>query len=87
MEFKILENSVIYGATEQVLAEITFQETESGLFCINHTVVDSSLKGQGIGGKLVEMAVQEIERRGGRVTATCSFAKAWIEKHPEAINR
>ncbi len=63
------------------LAFITFPETESGVYNINHTVVDESLRGQGIAGKLVKMAVDEINRLGGKVTATCSYAVKWLEKN------
>lgn len=80
MEF-IKEDSRIYSLdnNKKVIAEITFDESEYGIFTISHTFVDESLRGQGIAGKLVEMAVEEIEKRGGKVEATCSYAKKWLE--------
>ena len=82
MEF-IKENSRIYSLDDngKVVAEITFYESENGIFIIEHTFVDESLRGQGIAGKLVEMAVEEIEKRGGKVEATCSYAKKWLENN------
>ena len=82
MEFK-KETGRIYGEDEngKVIAEVTFPETEPGVFNINHTLVDSSLQGQGIAGKLVQAAVDEIESQGGKVTATCSYAVKWLEKN------
>lgn len=82
MEF-LKENSRIYSLDEnqKVIAEITFEEIEKGVFNINHTFVDESLRGQGIASKLVEMAVDEIQKRNGRVQATCSYAKKWLEKN------
>ena len=82
MEF-IKENSKIYSLdnNKKVLAEITFYESEQGVYTIDHTFVDESLRGQGVAGKLVEMAVKEIEKRGGKVEATCSYAKKWLEKN------
>ena len=65
----------------RVVAEITFPETSPGIFVINHTFVDKSLRGQGIASKLVQAAVDEIKKRGGQVQATCSYAKKWLEKH------
>ncbi len=62
-------------------AAITFPETSPNVFDLNHTFVDDSLRGQGIAGKLVAMAISEIHRRGGTVTASCSYAEKWIEKH------
>ena len=77
------ETNRIYCENEagKVIAEITFPETESGIFCIDHTFVDDSLRGQGVAGKLVKMAVEEIQSRNGKVTATCSYAQHWLEKH------
>jgi len=82
MEF-IKENSRIYSLDDngKVVAEITFYESENGIFIIEHTFVDESLRGQGIAGKLVEMAVEEIKKRGGKVEATCSYAKKWLENN------
>ncbi|MEE0865717.1 MAG: GNAT family N-acetyltransferase [Clostridia bacterium] len=82
MEF-IKEDSRIYSLdnNKKVITEITFYESENGIFTIDHTFVDESLRGQGIAGKLVEMAVEEIEKRGGNVEATCSYAKKWLEKN------
>ena len=79
----IKENSRIYSLDEnkKIIAEITFQETEKGVFCIDHTFIDETLRGQGIASKLVKIAVEEIERRNGKVIATCSYAKKWLEKN------
>lgn len=52
------------------MAEITFPETEPGIFTIDHTFVDESLRGQGMAGRLVQAAVDAIERSGGEVKAT-----------------
>ena len=82
MEF-IHEPNRIYGTDEtgKVIAEITFPETEPGIFTIDHTIVDDSLRGQGVAGKLVQAAVDDIKGRGGKVQATCSYAVMWLEKH------
>lgn len=79
----IKEDSRIYRLdnNQNVIAEITFYKTENDVYVIDHTFVDESLRGQGIAGKLVEMAVEEIEKRGGKVEATCSYAKKWLEKN------
>lgn len=81
MEY-ITEQTRIYALDSEgkVIAEITFPETEAGVNCINHTFVDDSLRGQGVAGTLVSMAVSEIERQGHTVTATCSYAAHWLSK-------
>ena len=83
----IYEPYRIYCADEngKVVAEITFPQTEPGVFTIEHTIVDSSLQGQGVAGKLVQAAVEEARSRGGEVRATCSYAVKWLEKHNEVV--
>ena len=86
MEF-IEENFRIYSVNKagKVIAEITFPEVEKGIFVIDHTFVDETLRGQGIASKLVEMAVDKIKKQNGKVTATCSYAKKWLEKNKAMI--
>lgn len=81
MEFKIEENRIYYEEAGKVLAEIEFEKVRENTYNIFHTFVDESLRGQGVASKLVEKAVEEITKRNGKVEATCSYAKAWLEKH------
>ena len=84
MEFT-KEKGRIYKEDEngKVIAEITFPEEEPGVFNIDHTFVDDSLRGQGIAGKLMDAAVAEIREAGGDIKATCSYAVTWLEKNPQ----
>ncbi|MBR3002170.1 MAG: N-acetyltransferase [Clostridia bacterium] len=79
----IKEKERIYAKdeNEKIIAQIEFKETEQGTYNIYHTFVDESLRGQGIASKLVKEAVEEIKARNGKVTASCSYAKKWIEKN------
>lgn len=82
MEFKKEKNRIyMTNEKEKVIAEITFEQKENGVYDINHTFVDESLRGQGIASKLVEEAVKTIKGNGGKVTATCSYASEWLKKH------
>ena len=76
------EQNRIFMNDEQgnLIAEVTFPETGPGVFTINHTFVDPSLRGQGIASKLVEAAVDEISARNGEVRATCSYAVKWLNE-------
>ena len=69
-----------YDDEGKVIAEVTFPETAPGVFTIDHTFVDNSLRGQGMAAKLVEAAVEEIKKRGGTVQATCSYAVKWLSE-------
>lgn len=70
-----------YDDEGKLIAEITFPETEPGVFTIDYTFVDDSLRGQGMAGTLVQLAVDEIKKREGKVAATCSYAKKWLEEN------
>lgn len=81
MTFQTEQNRIFAENEEGALvAEITFPETEPGVFTIDHTFVDKSLRGQGVAGRLVQAAVDTIERGGGEVQATCSYAAGWLSK-------
>ncbi len=79
------ENNRIFMTNEEgtLIAEITFPQNEEGIFDINHTFVDDSLRGQGVASKLVKQAIEAIKEQDGKFIATCSYAKNWLEKHPD----
>ena len=64
MNFEIERDRILMkNETEKIVAEITFPETSQGVFVIDHTFVDESLRGQGMASKLVQCAVDEINHR------------------------
>ncbi len=79
----IREENRIYATNidNETVAEVTFYEIENGVYNIDHTFVDDSLRGQGIGSKLVQEAVNTIKEKGAQVQATCPFANKWIQEH------
>ena len=80
MEYITGKNRIYAVENGVEVGEITFPERD-GVFVINHTYVDDRLRGQGIASELVRRAVEEIEGRGGRVTATCSYAQLWLARN------
>ena len=54
-----------------------------GAIALVHTVVPPALGGRGLGGALVRHALDHAARQGLKVRPDCTFAKAWIERHPE----
>ena len=46
------------------------------------TYVPPNVRGQGIGGRLVEAGLAYARREGCRVIPTCWFVAQWIEDHP-----
>lgn len=82
MNFKNEENR-IYAEDEngKTIAEVTFYEIEEGKYNIDHTFVDDSLRGQGIGKELVKEAVKILAEKGVKIEATCPFAQKWLSEH------
>ncbi|MFD1430111.1 GNAT family N-acetyltransferase [Lacticaseibacillus mingshuiensis] len=60
----------------KLIAEVTYQDIDDGQnFVIDHTFVDSSLRGQGIAGKLVRAVVDEARATGKKIEPLCTFAR------------
>lgn len=87
MPFITHPNKIEYESDGSILAEITFPAMDETTVNINHTFVDDSLRGQGIAGKLMELAVQQLEQTGRKAVATCSYAQKWFEKNPEQAEK
>lgn len=81
----IKEDNRIYAKNEtgSILALISFPSIREQTVCIDHTFVDDSLRGQGIANQLMEKVVQSLTSSNCKAKATCSYARNWIEKHPE----
>ena len=86
MDFIRKENEIVLLSEKgSLLAQITFPYTgeDKKAVEIDHTFVDTSLRGQGIAGKLMKEVVNELESRNLKAVPTCSYAAGWFEKHPE----
>ena len=89
MEYITEKHRIFVMDNGEEVGEVTFapqgrgpQHPErDGAYVINHTYVDDNYRGQGIASELVRRAVEEIERRGGRVEATCSYAMLWLARN------
>lgn len=62
------------------LAFMEFSLKDDQRMVIDHTVVDPSLKGQGVGKALVEEAATWARENQFRILPVCSFAKHVMEK-------
>ena len=50
-----------------------------------HTEIDEAFSGQGLAGKLVRAALDDVAGRGLAVLPFCPFVRGWIAKHPDYL--
>jgi uncharacterized protein len=51
-----------------------------------HTGVPHALRGRGIAAVLVAAALRHARERGWRVRPDCSYAEAYMQRHPETLD-
>jgi uncharacterized protein len=68
------------------LAELPYRRNGNRLVLI-HTEVPEELEGRGLGGTLVEAAVDRAARDGMTVVPLCPFARGWLQRHPDVASR
>ncbi len=71
--FFVAENS-------KQLAAMTYVWAGTDRIIIDHTEVDASLKGQGVGNKMVAAAVAMARSKGIKIVPLCPFARAVMTK-------
>ncbi|KAF1370414.1 GNAT family N-acetyltransferase [Yokenella regensburgei] len=73
----------VNDASGNQVAEIVFVPTGEHLSIIEHTDVDPSLKGLGVGKKLVARVVAKMREEHRKVIPLCPFAKHEFDTTPE----
>jgi uncharacterized protein len=68
---------------DDAVAELIYRRRANRLVLI-HTEVPKQLEGHGLGGALVQAAVDRAVSEGLTVVPLCPFARSWLERHPEA---
>jgi predicted GNAT family acetyltransferase len=63
-------------------ARLDYIEDE-GRLTITHTIVPPEIGGRGIAGELVRAALAYAGDAGLKVDPQCSYADAWMRRHPE----
>lgn len=72
-----------YELDEKKLGEMVYVMAGEKLMIIEHTEVDESLKGQGIGKRLLEELVKYVRQHDIKVVPLCPFANATFKRTKE----
>ena len=67
----------------QVGGEMTFTRVNDRKIILDHTGVDESLSGEGVGSMLAKYVVEDARERGEQIIPLCPFFKAQAERHEE----
>jgi len=66
-----------------MVAEMVYTKPSEDKMIIEHTEVDPSLEGKGIGKQLVETAVEYARTHNLKIIPLCTFTKAVLDRRPD----
>jgi uncharacterized protein len=72
-------------AADGWLAVLTY-EWRGTQMALTHTIVPGEIEGRGIGTKLIVAALTDLRERAIPVVPICSFVRAYLKDHPEAMD-
>ena len=55
----------------------------AGVMELTHTEVAPAVEGRGVGGDLIEAALDHARAQGLKVRPLCSYARYYMDEHPE----
>ena len=55
----------------------------NGVLTLPHVEADMALRGTGAAGRLMEQVVAAARAEGSKIRPLCSYAVAWMRRHPE----
>jgi predicted GNAT family acetyltransferase len=72
-----------FELTEQGQTAFADYSRRDGVLVIPHVESPVALRGQGTAGRLMEGVVALAREEGAKITPLCSYAAAWLQRHPE----
>lgn len=84
MNFQYEDNRIfLLNEDDKEVAEVTFPSLNDDVVNINHTFVDSSLRGQGIASKLMMELAKKLREENKKALISCPYAVQWFDRHEE----
>jgi uncharacterized protein len=70
------------------LAGVSVYELQDGgrRYAFLHTQIEERFQDQGLASVLVEAALDQVRASGAAVLPYCPFVRAWIRRHPDAVD-
>jgi predicted GNAT family acetyltransferase len=68
---------------DDVLTGVADYEDDGDALVFFHTEVDPGRRGKGLGGALVQGALDDVRRNGRAIVARCPFVAHFVDEHPE----
>jgi predicted GNAT family acetyltransferase len=65
------------------VGELTFSRMSPTRIIADHTGVDDSLRGTGVGKALVERLISDARNEGFTIVPLCPFVRSQYQRHPE----
>ena len=78
---EVARNQFVLEADDEV-AHLDYQ-VEPGRLILVHTEVPEALAGRGIGGRLVQAAVDRAAASGETIVPWCPYARRWLHEHSD----
>ena len=77
-----------YEAVEgdDVVGMITYR-SEDGVLALLHTEVNKDHEGQGIAGKIANLALEDAAESGVLLNPVCPYVRGYLEKHPDLASQ
>ncbi len=74
------KGSFFISENNDVLAEMTYNMESAKKMIIDHTEVDTSLRGKNIGNELLDNAISYARTQGLKIVPLCPFVKSVFDK-------
>lgn len=84
MEIKKGTSKFYIGESEQdMVARITWRDGGENIIIVDHTIVDPSLRGQGVAGKLLDKVITMAREENIKIIPECSYVVAKMTRTNE----